>query len=79
MLLDDSELVAVREAARDEGVPVSEWVRRRLREARASRPQGRLDHKLRAVREAARHEGPTGDIDQMLAEIERGYGAPAPE
>jgi hypothetical protein len=26
-----------------------------------------------AVREAARHAYPTGDIEQMLGEIERGY------
>jgi hypothetical protein len=31
------------------------------------------EEKLRAVRAAARHEFPTGDIDQMLSEIEQGY------
>ncbi len=31
--------------------------------------------KLDAVRVAVRHEFPTADIDDMLAQIERGYGA----
>ncbi len=36
-----------------------------------------MDIKLRAVRAASRHEFPTADIDEMLGEIERGYGAPS--
>ena len=34
--------------------------------------------KLAVVREAARHAYPAGDVDSMLAEIERGYGVGAP-
>jgi hypothetical protein len=79
VLLDEAELRDLREAARREGVPVSEWVRRALREARRREPQGDIESKLRAIREAAKHQFPTADIDQMLAEIERGYGAPGPE
>jgi hypothetical protein len=79
VLLDEAELRELRETARRHGVPVSEWVRRALREARRREPRGNIDAKLRAVRAAASHEGPTADIDQMLAEIERGYGAHAPE
>lgn len=37
-------------------------------------PTGRAQDRLRAVRAAARHAFPTADIDQMLSEIERGYG-----
>jgi hypothetical protein len=63
----------LRDAARRDGLPVSEWVRRALREARRREPQGDIDRKLRALREAMRHEGPTADIEQMLAEVEQGY------
>jgi hypothetical protein len=54
-------------------------VRRALREARRREPRGDLDRKLRAARAAVRHEFPTADIDQMLAEIEQGYGTQLPE
>jgi hypothetical protein len=75
VLLEESELRDVQEAARGQGMPVSVWVRRALREARRREPRGSIDRKLRAVRAAAQHEGPTADIDQMLAEVERGYAA----
>ena len=77
VLLDESELSELQETARKHGMPVSEWVRRALREARRREAGGGIDSKLRAVRAAARHEFPTANIDQMLAEIERGYATPA--
>jgi hypothetical protein len=79
VILDEQELSELREAARREGLPVSEWVRRTLREARSRQPGRDVDSKLRAVRTAVKHEGPTADIDDMLAEIERGYGRRLPE
>lgn len=79
VLLDDAELEDLRDAARREGVPVSEWVRRALREARGRRPGGDLEQKLRVVRAAARGNFPTSDIDEMLGDIERGYGAHTPQ
>jgi hypothetical protein len=36
---------------------------------------GNVGKKLDAVRAATRHSFPTADINDMLAEIERGYGA----
>jgi hypothetical protein len=79
VLFDEAELRDLREAARREEVPLSEWVRRALREARRGVPGGDIDTKLRAVRAAARHEFPTADIDEMLTEIERGYATTVPE
>jgi len=73
VLLDESELDDLREAASRQGVPVSEWVRRAIREARRREPSRDVEAKLRAVREAVKHEFPTADIDQMNAEIEQGY------
>ena len=34
-----------------------------------------VERKLRAIREAAKHEFPTADIEDMLREIEAGYFA----
>jgi len=52
---------------------VGEWVRQALREARSRKPVNDSDTKLKAIRRAAGLSFPTADIDQMLAEIERGY------
>lgn len=71
VLLQEAELREVREAARREGIPVSEWVRRALLDARRRQSHGDLDEKLRAIRAAAGHSFPTADIDEMLEEIER--------
>jgi Ribbon-helix-helix protein, copG family len=75
VIFDDQELEAVQAAARRRGVPVSTWVRRALREAREQEPQRDLAGKLEAVRKATRHALPTGDVDDMLSEIERSYVA----
>ena len=79
VLLDEAELSDLHAAAARQGLPLSEWVRRALREARRREPQGDIDSKLRVVRAAVRPQGPTADIDQMLAEIESGYGAQSSE
>ncbi len=73
VLFSEEELQELQASARREGLPVSEWVRRALREARKRQPERDLDAKLRAVREGAKYAFPAGDIEQMLAEIERGY------
>ena len=75
VVLGDEEFERLRRAAKDEGVTVSAWVRKALRRAGAERPGGDRARKLAAVRAAARHGFPTGDIDEMLADIERSYGA----
>jgi hypothetical protein len=53
-------------------VTVAEWVRRVLRAARKEGPVRETTRKLDAVRLAVRHEYPTADIAEILAEIERG-------
>lgn len=70
--MDESELREIQEIARRQRVTVSEWVRGVLRAARRAQPGPDSGRKLDAIRAASRHAFPTGDIDQMLAEIERG-------
>ena len=72
--MSETELDAVRAAARERGLTVSEWVRETLRDARSKVAGGNAERKLAAIRAADRHGYPTADIDQMLADIERGYG-----
>jgi hypothetical protein len=69
----EDELLEIQRAARRERLTVSEWVRQALREARRLRPRASLERKLAAIHEASEYAAPTAGIDQMLAEIERGY------
>jgi hypothetical protein len=73
VLLPDPEMSDIRRFAKREHLTVGEWVRRVLRDARASRPAIDPETKLKAVRRAAKYSFPTADIEQMLSEIERGY------
>ena len=73
VLLDEKEWADIQRAARVKHVTVAEWVRQALRTARQREPQRDSEKKLKAIRVATRHSFPTGDIDQILAEIERGY------
>lgn len=43
------------------------------KQLRAQLDEADVEKRLQAIRAAARHGFPTADIDQMLAEIERGY------
>ena len=63
----------IRQTAQRHRLTVGEWVRQALRQARTQEPVIEATRKLEAVREASRHSFPTADIDQLLAEIERGY------
>jgi predicted 2-oxoglutarate/Fe(II)-dependent dioxygenase YbiX len=73
VLLDEAEWRELRRIARAQQTTVAEWVRGALRAARRREPLRDLDKKLAVVRAAARHSYPTGEIRQMLDEIEHGY------
>jgi hypothetical protein len=75
VLLDEVELEKMREHAVRQGMTLSEWVRQTLRQAMRLQPAPDIDKKLECVRAAMRHRFPTADIDQMLSEIEQGYGS----
>ena len=78
VLLDEQEFREIKRVAKQHRLTVAEWVRQVLREARGGISTMSVDHKLKAVREATAHAYPTGDIDQITSEIERGYrGDPA--
>ena len=73
VLLDDVQLRTIQRIARREKLTTAEWVRRRLREGAEAGGRPDTASKLAAIHAAYRHEAPAPDIDQMLAEIERGY------
>jgi hypothetical protein len=72
VLLDEPELREIERAARAQRTTVAEWVRQALRAACQRESSTDERRKLAAIRAAARHTFPTGDMDQMLAEIESG-------
>lgn len=73
MFLSGDEYDAVQRASRNAGQTVSEWVRQALRQARRDRSADQVDDRLTAIRQAVQHRYPTGDIEEMLSEIETGY------
>lgn len=73
VLFDDEELGEIQRLARRNRVTTAEWVRRSLRAARDAEAASDVTQKLAAVRTAVTHQFPTGDVDSMLEEIERGY------
>ena len=73
VILDDSEMREIQQIAKRHHSTVAEWVRQVLRSARRMEPRMDAGKKLEVARAAVRHEFPSGDIQQMLTEIERGY------
>lgn len=73
VLFDDDELAEIKRLARRERKTTATWVREALRAARTASAYPEAEEKLRAIREAASYAYPAGDIDALLADIERGY------
>ena len=73
VILDEEEMQEIQDIAKRNRTTVAEWVRQALRAARRQEPRGDAERKLKVIREAARYKFPSGDIQQMLAEIEQGY------
>ena len=72
VIVSEDELISLRQAARRTGLTVSEWARRALRRARDEQAGPTAESRLRALERALACNHPTGDIDEMLADIERG-------
>ncbi len=78
VLLPESELKEIQRTARKNRQTVAEWVRQALRAVRQGEAEGDPGQKLAAVRAATRHSFPTGEVEQMLSEIEAGYRGGSP-
>lgn len=76
VVMTEEEYAEIRTAARLERMTVAEWVRQSLRAARAGNWALTADEKLDVVRNAIEHSFPTGDIEEMLADIARGRSEP---
>ena len=70
--MPDDEYRAVADLARHQRKTISRVVRDSLRRTVAEELRPPPEERIAAVLRYARFEGPTGDIDQVLSEIERG-------
>jgi hypothetical protein len=73
VILQDGEYREIQRVADARQMSIAEWVRQALATARRYEPLGDVGKKLDAVREAVKLDYPTADIDDMLAQVERGY------
>lgn len=73
ILMDEEELEEIKETARAEGLTVSSWVRRAIRHERLERPGKSVRNKQKILSQTAEYHFPTGDYEEMAAEIEDDY------
>jgi hypothetical protein len=75
ILIPDDEYRAVASAARRRGQPIAQVVRDSLRRTLADEEAAEdPDRRIAAFLRFARFSGPTGEIDEILRDIERGRG-----
>jgi hypothetical protein len=79
VILQDPDYREIQRMARARRMTIAAWVRQALDLARRREPLADLGKKLAVVRAAVRHDFPSGDIGDILAQIESGYAGGKPE
>jgi 16S rRNA C1402 N4-methylase RsmH len=74
VILKDPEYREIQRVARSRHMSLAEWVRQALESARRQEPLGSAGKKFDSIRIAMQHEYPSGEVEDILAEIEAGYG-----
>ena len=72
VVMAEAEYLRLQQVAERRGLTLAAWVREVLRRASRQEPVADAERKLASVRAAVRHSFPSGDIDEMLKEIESG-------
>ena len=72
VVMPDDEYQAVERAAHRRGKPLSQLVRDSLRRTVSEQEEVDPEHRIAAILRFARFNGPTGDMVEVLADIERG-------
>ncbi len=72
IVMSDAEAAPLRQVARRAGLTLSEWASRALQAARDAEAGPSRASRLDALDRALTCNHPTGDRDEMLADIERG-------
>ena len=79
VVMDDAEWTEVEATAERQGLTISEWVRGVLRAARRQEPPNDVDRRLAVIRAAYAYAFPTGEMEEINAEIARGQSSGLPE
>lgn len=74
-ILKDPEYREIQRMARSRHMSIAEWVRQALESARRKEPVGDMGKKLAIIRAAAQHQFSVRAIEDMSADIEKGYGS----
>ena len=77
VIIQNSQYREIQRMARSRRMSIAEWVRQALEWARRREPVASAGKRLEVIPAAARHDYPVGDVGEMLADIERGYGTGA--
>ena len=73
VIMPEAEYKLLHSAAKRSRCTVAGLVRASLRETLAAKPQRPPQERLLAILRFAKASGPTADIEEMLAEIDRGF------
>ncbi|MBI3541538.1 MAG: antitoxin [Deltaproteobacteria bacterium] len=76
VLLDARDYRSFQQMAKGAGLSLGEWVRQALRRIGENTTTRSPHNKLENIRKASRFHYPTGDIETILHEIEKGYLEP---
>ena len=71
--MDEKEYKELATLAKRSGLSIGEWVRRAIRAAVSEISASSPATKLKVIDQAMKHSFPSGDIEQILSEIEKGY------
>ena len=76
VLVEAKEYTSFRKTAQALGLSLGEWVRQSLRQSAQMAAAKGSDQKLKAIRKAVAYQfDDLHDIDQILADIEKGYAS----
>lgn len=78
VLLDEEQFTRYQKIAKRKSMALGEWVRQALERSAMLESTKPAAEKLAALRRALNHDGPTGPIEQMIEETERGYSIGLP-
>lgn len=74
VLVDAKEYKTFQEFANKSRLTLGEWVRQVLRKEVSQTPLRSSEERLRRIYRAAENQCPVSNIDEILKEIEKGYG-----
>jgi len=74
LIVKDEEIERLRQCAARDGLTLSEWARQALERARRDQEGPTPEQKRKALDRALGCGQPTADIEEVLADIERGRG-----